>query len=88
MPQLNNTELTLDFYMRSRTKNYFHGTIHSLTAYNDKGELDILPMHTNFVSIVTKYVIVDKGLSTEQKFDYESGVLSVQERKIDLYVGI
>lgn len=88
MAQLNQTELSLEFYMRSRTKNYFRGTIRSLTAYNDKGELDILPMHTNFVSIVKNYVIVDKGLPTEQKFDYESGVLSVQDGKIDLYVGV
>jgi len=88
MPQLNKTDLTLEFYMRSRTKNFFRGTISSLTAYNDKGELDILPMHTNFVSIVKKYVIVNKGLPNEQKFDYESGVLSVQDGKIDLYVGV
>ena len=88
MPQLNKTDLTLEFYMRSRTKNFFRGTISSLTAYNDKGELDILPMQTNFVSIVKKYVIVNKGLPNEQKFDYESGVLSVQDGKIDLYVGV
>jgi F0F1-type ATP synthase epsilon subunit len=74
--------------MRSRTKNYFKGSVHSVTAYNDKGELDILPMHTNFVSIVKKYVIVDKGLKTEQRFDYDTGVLSVQDGKIDLYVGV
>jgi len=88
MPQLNKTDLTLEFYMRSRTKNFFRGTISSLTAYNDKGELDILPMHTNFVSIVKNYVIVNKGLPNEQKFDYDSGVLSVQDGKIDLYVGV
>ncbi len=74
--------------MRSRTKNFFNGKVHSITAFNDKGELDILPMHTNFVSIVKGYVIVDKSLSTEQKFEYDSGVLSVQDGKIDLYVGV
>lgn len=88
MAQLNQTELTLDFHMRSRTKVYFKGTIHSVTAYNDKGELDVLPMHTNFVSIVKKYIVLDKGLKTEQKFEFDSGVMSVQDGKIDLYVGV
>lgn len=88
MADLNASELTLDFYMRSRTKNYFEGKAHSITAFNDKGELDILPMHTNFVSIIKQYIVLDKGLSSEKKFDFESGVLSVQDGKVDVYVGV
>jgi F0F1-type ATP synthase epsilon subunit len=80
--------LLLEVYIRSRTKNYYKGSAQSLTTYNDKGELDILPMHTNFVSIIKKYIIVDKGLPTLKKFDLESAVLSVQDGKVDVYVGV
>lgn len=88
MADLNASELTLDFYMRSRTKNYFEGKVQSITAFNDKGEMDILPMHTNFVSIIKQYIILDKGLPSEKKFDLDSGVLSVQDGKVDVYVGV
>lgn len=88
MSQLNETELTLGLNMRSRTKSYFNGKVHSVTAYNDKGELDILPLHTNFVSLVKKYVVIDAGLSSQQRFEFDSGVLSVQENTVDLYVGV
>jgi F0F1-type ATP synthase epsilon subunit len=88
MPDKPQNELNLDVNMRSRTKTFYKGLVKSLTTLNDKGELDVLPLHTNFISIVKKYVIIDKSLKTEQKFDIDSAVLSVQDGKIDVYVGV
>ena len=84
----NDNELTLDVYVRSRTKNYFQGSARSLTATNKTGQFDILPMHANFITMVKDWVIVDKGLSTEKKIEFTSAVISVNGNHLDVYVGV
>jgi F0F1-type ATP synthase epsilon subunit len=78
----------LYIYMRSRNEEYFRGEATSLTSVNETGEFDILSYHANFITMVKDFVIIDKGLETENKIEIESGVLSVLGDKIDIYVGL
>lgn len=78
----------LELFVRSRTKNYFQGKVKSVSSVNQTGEFDILPLHANFITIATKYLIMDKSLPTEKKIDFDSAVVSVIEGKIDVYVGV
>ena len=96
MPQIlkNNDNLTvvsednLELFVRSRTKNYFQGKVKSISSVNQTGEFDILPLHANFITLATKYLIMDKSLPTEKKIEFDSAVVSVIEGKIDVYVGV
>lgn len=74
--------------IKSRTKVYFDGRAQSLTSNNDKGVFDVLPQHANFISIIKDFIIVDKGMTTEQKFTIKNGVLSVQANKVDIYLDV
>lgn len=85
---IDSKNINLTVNMRSKSKIYYKGNVKSVTTTNERGEFDILPMHTNFVSIVRKYVTLDKNLPTMQKFDIDSAVLSVQNGIVDIYVGI
>jgi F0F1-type ATP synthase epsilon subunit len=78
----------LSVLIKSRTKIFFDGRAQSLTSNNDKGVFDILPQHANFISIIKDFIIVDKGLKTEQKFTIKNGVLSVQSNKVDVYLDV
>lgn len=80
--------LVLDVNVKSKAKTLFEGGAHSVTSKNERGVFDILPFHTNFVTLITEYVIIDKGLKTEQSFKIEKGVLYVLSNKVDIYVGI
>lgn len=78
----------LDLYIRSRSDTYFQGKVKSVTSVNATGVFDILPMHANFITLVTEYIILDKGTSVERKFEFKTAVLSVIDGKIDVYVGV
>ena len=74
--------------IKSKTKILFDGPVKTVSSKNERGVFDILPLHTNFITLISDYVILDKGLPTEKKFDIEKGVLYVLSNKVDVYVGI
>ena len=80
--------LVINLNIRSRTKNYFKGPVRSVTAVNETGEFDILPLHANFITLIKNFVIVDKGLPTEKKIEFENGVVSAIGGDVDIYVGL
>ena len=86
--EIEKQNLTLVVYIRSRNKSFYKGPIRSLTALNDTGEFDVLPQHANFITLIKDYIILDKDYETEQKFDIESGVLSVLGENINAYIGV
>jgi len=74
--------------IKSKERNLFDGMAHTLTSKNEHGVFDILPLHTNFITLVSDYVILDKGLPTEKKFELEKGVLYIMSNKVDIHIGI
>ena len=84
----NSKNSIIELSIKSKVRILFEGGCHSLTSKNERGVFDILPFHTNFVTLISDYVIVDKGLKTEQSFRIERGVLYVLSNKVDIYVGI
>lgn len=82
------TDVTILLNIRSRTKEYFHGEVHTITAVNATGVFDILPLHANFITLIKDYVVVDKDTSSEQKVEFKSAVLSVTGNRVEVYVDI
>ena len=74
--------------IKSKERNLFDGMAHTLTSKNEHGVFDILPLHTNFITLLSDYVILDKGLPTEKKFELEKGVLYIMSNKVDIHIGI
>ena len=85
---LNNKDRVLEVNVKSKERTIFEGGAYTITSKNERGTFDILSLHTNFVTLITDYVIIDKGLKTEQSFKIEKGVLYVLSNKVDIYVGI
>ncbi|NMB91931.1 hypothetical protein GYA37_03760 [candidate division WWE3 bacterium] len=82
------TNTTLSASIKSKEKILFDGTVRTISSVNERGPFDVLPLHANFITLILNYVILDKGLSTERRFDIEKGVLYVLSNKVDVYVGI
>lgn len=78
----------LSVSIRSRETILFEGQCVSVTSFNLRGRFDILPLHSNFITLISKYVILDVGKESEKKFDLEKGVLYVMSNKVNIYVGI
>ncbi|RJR28004.1 hypothetical protein C4561_00670 [candidate division WWE3 bacterium] len=81
-------ELVVNLNIRSRTKSFFKGPVKSVTAVNATGEFDILPLHANFITLIESFVIIDKGLPSEKKIEFDNGVVSAIGGNVDIYVGV
>lgn len=72
--------------IRNRKEQFFRGEAKTVSSVNDTGEFDVLPKHANFVTLIRGYVVVDKGLTTEKKFEIDSGVLAAKTDSVDVYL--
>jgi F0F1-type ATP synthase epsilon subunit len=78
----------LHLRLRNRDKVIFDHDIKSLSSYNQTGLFDILPTHSNFITLV-KYKITIVNLNG-QKIEYpiNSAILRVIRNKIDIFLGL
>jgi F0F1-type ATP synthase epsilon subunit len=74
--------------IKSKNDILFQGTVSTITSKNERGVFDILLLHTNFITLISEYIILDKDLPTQKRFNFEKGVLYVLANKVDIYVGI
>lgn len=74
--------------IRNRTTLSFREPVKAVTSVNDKGKFDILPDHTNFISIIKDYVIIHKKDGTDQEVKITRGVMKVQQNNVTIYLGI
>ena len=74
--------------VRSLKKSYFDGKLVTFTSLNDTGEFDILSEHANFISLIRNYIIIDKGLPSEQKLVISNGILRVKENKVEVFLEV
>ena len=84
-PQLSSAKsITVD--IRNRKEQFFKGEAKTVSSVNDTGEFDVFSKHANFVTLIKGYVVIDKGLPSEKKFDIDSGVLASKTDAVDIYL--
>ncbi len=71
----------------SADDNVFNGTVYMITSVNKDGEFDILPLHTNFITLIKDKIILHKTNGEKQEITITNGVLKVVENKIDIILG-
>lgn len=74
--------------IKSKQKLLYKGDASNVTSTNSRGEFAILAYHTNFITLVSSYISVDKGLNTEQTFKIDKALLVVLNNTVDVYVGL
>lgn len=78
----------LSVNIRTAKRTFFQGNVISLTSVNDKGEFDVLYEHANFISLIRDCIIVNKGTSNERKFVITTGILKVEQNKVDVFLDV
>lgn len=64
------------------------GTASAVSSFNDKGRFDILPYHSNFISLIKDEVIVYETTSQKRLFKIKTGVLKVFQGRVLIFVGL
>jgi F0F1-type ATP synthase epsilon subunit len=60
----------------------------AVTSYNQVGTFDVLPMHTNFITLIKTKLILHKIDRTEREIKVGTGLLQVINAEIHIYLGL
>lgn len=83
-----NKIMFLNLIIRKRDGIVFKGLVKSISSLNDKGPFDILPMHTNFVSVISDRITVVAENGGINNISITRGIIRVKENTADVYLGI
>ncbi len=67
---------------------FFEGEAKSVSSYNKLGEFDILPRHTNFITLISKNLTIIKPDNEKLSYQFERGVLEVNKNKVNIFLGL
>ena len=67
---------------------YYEGKASSLTATNKVGKFDILPGHADMFSVLSPGEVVIETETDPVAFDIESGIITVRDDEVMLFVNV
>jgi F0F1-type ATP synthase epsilon subunit len=66
----------------------YQGKARALSSENRKGKFDVLPFHSNFISIIYKRLVVLDDKGEKREFKIGRGVLHVYQNSIKVFLGV
>ncbi len=85
MPKLAST---ISVVVKSRTGIVYSGEVAAVSSINKIGPFDILPYHSNFVSMIAKKLTMHKTDGKKEELALDRGVLTVEDNKVEVYLGV
>src|SRR3990167_10034610 len=80
--------MNLQISIMSPDKTVYLGQAEAVTCKNEKGEFDILPLHSNFISLIDDYIMVHLPGGKTQRMNIDRGLLKAFENKITILLNI
>ncbi len=66
----------------------YSGQARALTCHNEDGDFDVLPLHTNFISLIDKYVIIHMTNAEKKKITIGKALMKAIENNITILLNI
>ena len=88
MRTISNENQLVGIVIRDRDGVLFDGKAESLSSYNETGEFDVLSLHTNFISIISRNITVRLEGGAVKSLPIQTGVMKVNKNNIEVYLGI
>ena len=85
---LSNMSDLLSVTVRDRKGVVWEGEATAVSGRNVAGPFDVLPQHSNFISIISKKLVVKTADKKTREFNVDSGILQVREGKVMIYLGV
>lgn len=77
----------LSTIIRDPNRILFEGAAVAVSSYNSSGIFDVLPMHANFISLISKKITIVKPDQTLVELSVTSAVLKVENNTVQVYIG-
>jgi F0F1-type ATP synthase epsilon subunit len=69
-------------------KNPFKGEAEAISSQNRLGKFDILPEHTNFITLIFGDLTIHNTNKKKIAYHFGRGVLEVSENKVNVFLGL
>lgn len=69
-------------------KEGFQGEALSVSSQNQLGDFDVLPYHTNFITLIYNYLVIITPKKERIKYEFKRGVLRVRKNKVEIFLGV
>ncbi len=66
----------------------YSGQAKALTCHNEDGDFDVLPLHTNFISLIDEYVIIHMLNGERKKITIAKALMKAIENNITILLNI
>ena len=74
--------------VRSRQGLMFEGELFAVSSFNQAGPFDVLPGHTNFISMIKDKLILRRHDGRVEEINVQDGVIMVEGDKVEVFLGI
>jgi len=69
-------------------KEPFRGVAEAVSSQNKLGKFDILPEHTNFITLIFSDLAIYTPDKKKTTYQFERGVLEISENKVNVFLGL
>ncbi len=92
MPDIDPTSAENIFLIvKDREKILFSDIAKAVSSTNERGAFDVLPRHTNFITLAREFLTVHKSDGTQTKLDLGASgvaVVKVFKNKVQVFLGV
>lgn len=74
--------------VRNRKQLLFDDDVKAVTSKNDTGIFDVLPEHSNFISVLKESITIHKLDGTELVIPLQNGLIKVKDSSIKCYIDL
>lgn len=66
----------------------YRGVAAAITSKNKVGKFDILPEHTNFITLIFNKLVIHTKEQKKIEYEFKRGVLEVSDNLVKIFLGI
>lgn len=66
----------------------FKGEAEAVSSQNQLGKFDILPQHTNFITLIFDNLTIHTPDKEKISYKFKRGVLEVSDNKVNIFLGV
>lgn len=69
-------------------KEQFRGTAQAVSSQNRLGKFDVLPEHTNFITLIFDNLTIHISDKKKLTYQFERGLLETSENRVNIFLGL
>lgn len=76
------------FWLPTVKEVFYEGKVETISSQNKLGKFDILPRHSNFITLIFDSLSIIAPEKKKINYQFERGVLEVSENKVKVFLGL